>query len=162
MTEEKRMTDLQPHRRRSDAPLTAGARFIRGFTRVGAIVSVLVALGGVALSIIIATDRYTSAANGHQSAQCIARLARSGYTFKRKEYSADLDYSVGGCNGWYHSYKSIKDVLAIANSPAPTFLTSEGISVLGWGLVITGLAVVVAYIAFWAIGWLCAGFTRDA
>jgi hypothetical protein len=113
------MTDLQPHRHRPDAPLTAGARFIRGFTRIGAIVAVLVALGGLALSIMIATDRYTSEANGHQSAQCIARLARSGYTFKEKEYSAALDYSVGGCNGWYHSNESIKEVIAIADSPAP-------------------------------------------
>jgi hypothetical protein len=157
------MTDLQPHRHRpAAAPLTAGARFIRGFTRIGAIVAVLVALGGVALSIIIAADRYNSATNGHQSAQCIARLARSGYTFKQKEYSTAFDYSVGGCNGWYHSYESIKEVIAIADSAAPTFLTSEGASVLGWGLMITGLTAVAAYIAFWAIGWLCAGFTRDA
>ena len=50
----------------------------------------------------------------------------------------------------------------MADSPVPTFLTSEGASVLGWGLVITGLVAVVAYLAFWAVGWLCAGFTRDA
>ena len=157
------MTDLQPHRHpRPTATLTAGARFIRGFTRIGAIAAVLLALSGVALSIFIAVDRYNSAANGYESAQCIARLARSGYTFKQKEYSTALDYSAGGCNGWYHSYESIKEVIAIANSPAPTFLTSEGASVLGWGLVITGLVAVIAYLAFWAVGWLCAGFTRDA
>jgi hypothetical protein len=157
------MTDLQPHwHQRPTAPLTAGARFIRGFTRIGAIAAVLVALSGVALSITIAVDRCNSAANGHQSAQCIAGLARSGYTFKQKEYSTALDYSVGGCSGWYHSYGSIKEVITIADSPAPTFLTSEGASVLGWGLVITGLVAVVAYLAFWAVGWLCAGFTRDA
>jgi hypothetical protein len=39
---------------------------------------------------------------------------------------------------------------------------SAGASVLGWGLVITGCVAIVAYFTFWAIGWLCAGFTRDA
>jgi hypothetical protein len=157
------MTDLQPHRhQRPPAPLTAGARFIRGFTRIGAIAAVLVALIGVTASIMSAFSGYDSAAKSHQSAQCIARLARSGYTFKKKyEYSSALDYSVGGCSDYYHSYESISEVIAIADSPAPTFMSSNGASYLGWGLVLTGFIAVAAYIAFWAIGWLCAGFTRD-
>src|SRR5438552_11989309 len=158
------MTDLQPHRQpRPTAPLSAGARFIRGFTRIGSIAAVLVALIGVPTTVFIAIDRYNSAVSSYRSAKCIAGLARSGYTFKKKyEYSSAVDYSVGGCSDYYHSYSTVSDVIAIADSPAPTFLTSEGASVLGWGLVITGLVAVVAYLAFWAVGWLCAGFTRDA
>jgi hypothetical protein len=157
------MTDLRPHRHpRPPAPLSAGARFIRGFTRIGAIAAVLVALIGGSFSLISAVNSYNSAVASHQSAQCIARLARSGYTFKKKnEYSSALDYSVGGCSDYYHSYESISEVIAIADSPARTFLTSDGASFLGWGLVVTGLVAVAAYVAFWAIGWLCAGFTRD-
>jgi hypothetical protein len=62
----------------------------------------------------------------------------------------------------HHSYSSISEVTAIAAGPAPTFFTGDGPSVLGWGILITGLVAVVAYVTFWAIGWLCAGFTRDA
>jgi hypothetical protein len=160
------MTDLQPHSRNPQPAaslLTAGARFIRGFTRVGSIVAVLIALIGVPTTVFIAIDRSNSAASAYQSAKCIAGLARSGYTFKKKyEYSSAVDYGVGGCTDYYHSYSTVSDVVAIADSPAPTFLSSEGASVLGWGLVITGLVAVAAYLAFWAIGWLCAGFTRDA
>ena len=99
------MTDLQPHRQpqlHPTTPLTAGARFIRGFTRIGAIAAVVVALSGIALSITFAVERYNYAD------------------------------------------------------------ASEVASVLGWGLVITGCVAVVAYLTFWAMGWLCAGFTRDA
>lgn len=158
------MTDLQPHRhQRPTAPLSAGARFIRGFTRIGAVVAVLVALIGVATSVFIAIDRYNSAESSYQSAKCIAGLARTGYTFKKKyEYSSALDYSVGGCAGYYHSYNTVAEVIAIADAPAPTFITGDGLSVLGCGILITGLVAVVAYLAFWAVGWLCAGFTRDA
>jgi hypothetical protein len=158
------MTDLQPHRQPGPTvPLSAGARFIRGFTRIGSIAAVLVALIGVPTTVFIAIDRYNSAVSSYRSAKCIAGLARSGYTFKKKyEYSSAVDYGVGGCSDYYHSYSTVNDVIAIADSPAPTFLTSEGASVLGWGLVITGFVAVAAYLAFWAIGWLCAGFTRDA
>jgi hypothetical protein len=157
------MTDLLPHRHpRPAAPLTAGARFIRGFTRIGAIVAVLVALIGVSFSIVSATNSYTSAAESHRSAECIARLARSGYPFKKKyEYSSALDYNVGGCSDYYHSYETVSEVIAIADSPTPTFLTGDGPSFLGWGLLVTGLVAVAAYLAFWAIGWMFAGFTRD-
>jgi hypothetical protein len=158
------MTDLQPHRHpRPTAPLTAGARFIRGFTRIGSIVAILLALIGVVTSVFIAVDRYNSTETSYQSAKCLAGLARSGYTFPKKEYSSSLDYSSAGCTGYYHhSYSSISEVTAIAAGPAPTFFTGDGPSVLGWGILITGLVAVVAYVTFWAIGWLCAGFTRDA
>ena len=45
--------------------------------------------------------------------------------------------------------------------PAPTFISAGG-EWLGYGLITTGLCAIAAYVAFWAIGWLCAGFTRDA
>jgi hypothetical protein len=41
-----------------DAPEAAGVRFIRGFTRIGAITTVVVALSGVALSITFAVESY--------------------------------------------------------------------------------------------------------
>jgi hypothetical protein len=69
------MTDLQPHRHpRPTAPLTAGARFIRGFTRIGSIVAILLALIGVVTSVFIAVDRYNSTETSYQSAKCLAGL----------------------------------------------------------------------------------------
>ncbi|WP_354258289.1 hypothetical protein [Bradyrhizobium sp. F1.13.3] len=158
------MTDLQPHRySASAAPLSAGARFIRGFTRIGAVLALLVTLIGLATSIFIAIDRSNSAETSYRSATCLVAMARTGYKFPKKEYSRYPDYSDTGCAGYsYHSYNTISEVTAIADAPAPTFLTGDGPSVLGWGLIITGIVAVVTYLAFWALGWLCAGFTRDA
>lgn len=156
------MTDLQPHRHpRPPAPLSAGARFIRGFTRVGAIAAVLVVLIGVMTSIVGGVVSYGTVQDTHRSAQCVARLARSGYTFKKMEYSSSLDYGEAGCRDYHLSYLSVSEVIAMADTPAPTFLTSDAASFSGWALLITGLVAVAAYLAFWAIGWLCAGFTRD-
>ncbi|WP_354112498.1 hypothetical protein [Bradyrhizobium sp. RT3a] len=158
------MTDLQPHRYdRPAAPLSAGARFIRGFARIGSVVALLATLIGIATSIFIAIDKSNSAETSYRSATCLVAMARTGYKFPKKEYSSYPDYSGTGCPGYsYHSYNTISEVTAIADAPAPTFLAGDGPSVLGWGLVITGIVAVVAYLAFWALGWLCAGFTRDA
>ncbi|MET4804542.1 hypothetical protein [Bradyrhizobium sp. LB11.1] len=157
------MGELKPYRVKSDAPLTGGARFIRGFTRIGAVVAVLTLLTGIAITIFVGVDRYNSDVRKHEDAMCVTRLARAGWTFKKKyDYSSDLDYSVGGCSGWSLSYQSLNDVIAMADAPAPMFLSSEASSILGWGLVITGGLAVVAYLAFWCIGWVFAGFTRDA
>ncbi|MGY2987752.1 hypothetical protein [Bradyrhizobium sp. USDA 4508] len=157
------MNDLRPFQPKRDGPLTAGARFIRGFTRIGAVAAVLVVLIGLATTIFISSDRYNSDVGTRTDAQCVAGLARAGWTFKKRyEFSSDLDYSVGGCRGYHLSYKPLSEVIAIADAPAPTFLSSDASSVLGWGLVITGGLAVVVYLAFWVIGWLFAGFTRDA
>lgn len=156
------MTDLQPHRHpHLAAPLTAGARFIRGFTRIGAIVAVLVMLIGVSITIERVSSSYDYQLNGFTNAKCVGELVRAGYTLKKREYGDSLNYEVAGCSDSGIYGKPLKEVMAIANAPAPTFF-GEGASVLGWGLVITGLIAVAAYLAFWAIGWLCAGFTRDA
>jgi hypothetical protein len=41
-------------------------------------------------------------------------------------------------------------------------LTLPALPVHGLGLIITGVCAVTAYAVFCVIGWLCAGFTRDA
>lgn len=155
------MNDLRPFQPKPNAPLSGSARFIRGFTRIGALVAVLVVLIGIPSSIIGAISSYDTAMKSYQSAQCIARLARSGYTFKKKEYGSSLEYNVGGCDGYHHSYASVSEVTAIADAPAPTFVNAAG-SWLGWGLIITGGLAVVTYLSFWAIGWVFAGFTKDS
>ncbi|MCA6108053.1 hypothetical protein [Bradyrhizobium cenepequi] len=82
------MTDLRPYHERQSAPLSAGARFIRGFTRIGAVVAVLIGLVGASASIMSAVSTFNSATD-RRSAECIARLARAGWTFKKKyEYGS--------------------------------------------------------------------------
>jgi hypothetical protein len=157
------MTDLRPFQPKSSVPLTSGARFIRGFTRIGVFFAVLVVLIGVTVSAISAYSNFNNATKTYQTAQCIAQLARSGYAFKKKQYSEALDYDVAGCYAPYTlEYKSVGQILAIADQPAPTLLTSDATSALGVGLMITGVVAVGTYIIFWCLGWLCAGFTRDS
>jgi hypothetical protein len=146
------------------APLTGGARFMRGFTRIGAIIAALVTLIGVSMSILIPINNYDYEVATYKNAQCIARLARGGWTFKKKyEFSSDLDYEVGGCSDRGLYATPIRRVMEIADETAPTFLTANsGASAVGMGLMITGICAIAAYLAFWCIGWVFAGFTRDA
>jgi hypothetical protein len=127
-------------------------------------IAVLVTLIGVPVSVYGAINNYNYAADKHTAAQCIARQARSGYPFKKKyDYGSEIDYSAGGCDNTYSfSYMTASQVVAIADAPTPTFLTSDGAAYLGIGLIITGVLAVIAYVSFWLLGWLCAGFTRDA
>lgn len=124
----------------------------------------LVTLIGVPITIYVAYEKFGSATNAHESAQCIARRARTGYSFKkRNDYSEQLDYAATGCARTYvWDYWPLADVMALADLPAPTLMSSEAPSALGIGFLTTGVLAVVAYLAFWLIGWLCAGFTRDA
>jgi hypothetical protein len=46
---------MQPYQR-PNAPLTGGARFIRGFARIGAVAAVLVMLTGLAITFFQATS----------------------------------------------------------------------------------------------------------
>lgn len=82
------------------------------------------------------------------------RIGLVQYTFKKKcQYGDALDYDVGGFYARYTlEYKSVREVLAIADAPAPTFLTSEsdGLSTLGTGLMIAGILAVAANLAFCA------------
>ena len=88
---------------------------------------------------------------------------RVGYTLKKREYGDTLNYEVAGCSDSGIYGKPSREVMAIANSPTPTFLTSDASSGLGFGLIITGVCAVVTYLAFWCIGWVFAGSqgTRD-
>ncbi|WP_439408793.1 hypothetical protein ACNJX9_11250 [Bradyrhizobium sp. DASA03076] len=159
------MNSLSPFQPKRDAPLTGGARFIRGFTRIGAVVAVLVAVIGLAITYGIVNEGYSREVSVQRNAQCIARLSRAGYVFKLKYPSIDsrtLDYDVNGCSDYGLYGKSVGEIIAIADSPAPTFMTSEAASALGMGLIITGICAILAYVLFWVIGWVFAGFTRDA
>ena len=64
------MTEFRPYNAPPrSAPLTAGARFIRGFKRIGIVAAGLVFIAGVAISVAIAIHQQRSANNreGHQA-----------------------------------------------------------------------------------------------
>ena len=110
------MTDLQPHRHpRPTAPLAAGARFIRGFTRIGAVAAVLVMLIGMAITFFQVTSSYNHETTGAESAKCIADQVRAGFTFKKKyDFSDNLNYEAFGCSDSGIYGKPLKEVLLSA------------------------------------------------
>lgn len=158
------MNDLRPFQPKSNTPLSGGARFIRGFTRIGAVVAMLVAIIGLASTAFFVNDSYNRETNGYKNARCIAQLARSGYAFQRKYPTIDsqtLNYEVAGCDDTGIYGKPVREVVAIADAPAPSFMSGNAPSALGIGLIITGICAVISYLLFWVIGWVFAGFTRD-
>jgi hypothetical protein len=155
------MTGLRPFQPKQSAPLTGGARFIRGFTRIGSIAAVLTTLIGVPASFLNAKSEYDYAKATFVNATCIAKLDRAGYRFKFQPYSdSALDYAAAGCREFPFYKTPLYEVTAIANGPAPSIFNHA--QSLGIGLIVTGVVAIIFYAVFWAIGWLCAGFTRDA
>jgi hypothetical protein len=155
------MSELRPYHTKPDAPLTAGARFIRGFTRIGTIAAVLVALIGIVSSFYNASSEYDYAKSQFKNANCVANIARTGYTFKLLSYSRTaLDYEAAGCDNLGLYDKPIAAVLAIASGAAPSIL--DAAQSFGIGLIVTGIIAIIAFVGFRVIGWLFAGFTRDA
>jgi hypothetical protein len=153
------LSNLQSYK--TVAPLSAGARFIRGFTRIGAVAVVVIVLIGVVVSYNIAKSEYNAKKATFDSADCVARKARAGYTFKAKYYNRFiLDYEAAGCSEVGVFGQDVDAIIDIADRGEPSFI-AQGLPLLGGGLLATGLCAVAAYLGFWAIGWLCAGFTRD-
>jgi hypothetical protein len=144
--------NLQPYK--PIVPLSAGARFMRGFTRIGTIAAIVTALIGVPASLMFAVSNYNTAKTTFENAACVAKdVARTGV----REWSLDV---FAKCD---HEFlldeKPISEVLAIANDPGIPLL--DGARPLGIGLIVTGVIAIIFYVGFWTIGWLCAGFTRD-
>lgn len=78
------MTGLRPYERPA-APLTAGARFIRGFTRIGTAAAVLIVLIGITTIGMLSFDAHDYHSKTIADANCVASVARTGYRFTKKQ-----------------------------------------------------------------------------
>lgn len=154
------MSEPRPYQQQRSIPLSAGARFIRGFKRVGIVAGVLVFLGGLALTFILAAEQQSTAQRKFEQANCIADLVRNKRPFKMKSYDQTrIDYADSGCPGWF-TYESVETVLVYARSGAPAPL-EHAVQPFFVGLAISLACGGAVFVSLWAIGWLCAGFTRD-
>jgi len=155
------MSDLQPYYQKQTTPLTAGARFIRGFKRIGLALGALVFLGGASITVFIASDQQQSAQRRFQQATCIADLVRSRKPFKMKSYDqTKIDYDDSGCPGYSFYGESKEKIISYAQAGPPASL-EYAIQPFFIGIAISAACAFVSFFACWLIGWLCAGFTRD-
>ncbi|SIO15756.1 hypothetical protein SAMN05443247_02429 [Bradyrhizobium erythrophlei] len=155
------MTDLRPyHAPPPNAPLTAGARFIRGFKRIGVVLGAITLIVGFAVTIGISIDAQRSAERRFESASCMSNLVRTNRVVKMKTYDqAKIDFEASGCPSGPFYYESLSTILSYAaEKPAPLEYTIEP---FGYGALATTVMAAVLFYGFWLLGWLCAGFTRD-
>ncbi|MGY4288788.1 hypothetical protein ACVWXO_008008 [Bradyrhizobium sp. LM2.7] len=154
------MTELSPYRS-TPAPLTAGARFIRGFKRVGVVAATIVLLGGLVVSWIIAADAQRSAQSRYEQASCIAGLVRLNKTFRMKAYDPNkIDFEASGCPGYSFYSESMETILSFARSGSPAAL-EYAVQPFFVGAAISLACGFTTFVVLWLVGWLCAGFTRD-
>ncbi|MCA1527363.1 hypothetical protein [Bradyrhizobium yuanmingense] len=155
------MTELRSYYTPPNAPLTAGARFIRGFRRVGVVVAALVFLAGLAITLTIAIEQQSSAQKRFEQASCIAGLVREKRPLKMRTYDqTKIDYEESGCAGYYFYGDSLEIVLRAAKAGPPAML-ENAVQPFFIGLAVTLISAALSFSGFWLIGWLCAGFTRD-
>jgi len=155
------MSELRPYFVPPSAPLTAGARFIRGFKRIGVVVAALAFLGGMAITLMISIDQQSSAQRRFEQASCVAQLLRENRPFKMKSYDkTKIDYDDSGCPG-YSFYGDPLDVVLSAAKAGPPASLEYAIQPFFIGLAITLATSASSFGFLWLIGWLCAGFTRD-
>lgn len=155
------MTDLRPYHTQPSAPLTAGARFVRGFKRIGIVTAALVFLAGLGITLTISIEQQRGAERKSEQAVCVARLSRDKRPFKMKTYDqTKIDYDESGCPGYSLYGEPLETVLAIAKAgpPAPLEYVIQPFFI---GLAISLASAAASFCCLWLIGWLCAGFTRD-
>jgi hypothetical protein len=155
------MSELRPYERLSAPPiaLTAGARFIRGFRRIGIVLGALVLIGSVCVGAFIGFDQQRTATNRYGQAVCLAEKLRTRQPLKMETYDASkIDTLMSGCPGPLYS-ATIDTVASYSQrSPAPI---EHVIEPTYYGTLIGAAAGIFVFAACWLIGWLCAGFTRD-
>ncbi|MET4219924.1 hypothetical protein ABIB00_005148 [Bradyrhizobium sp. LB14.3] len=154
------MTDLRPYARPLKPPLTAGARFIRGFKRVGIVLGVIVLVGGFAITIPIAIGQQNSAQGRYEQAVCMNDRVRNNWPIKMKSYDqTKIDFDATGCPSGPLYHEGLPTVLSYAKEkPAPLQYAIEPFAI---GAVASIVSAAALFYGFWLVGWLCAGFTRD-
>jgi hypothetical protein len=156
------MADLRPYHSpgATKIPLTGGARFIRGFRRIGMVLGAIAFVVGMAITVFIAVDQQRSADNRFAQASCINDRVRNGWPIKMSSYDASkIDFSATGCPGYSFYSETLPVVLSYAKQiPGPLQHAAEP---LLYGSLITVSSAALIFFGLWLVGWLCAGFTRD-
>lgn len=152
-------TGLQPYGHQP-AQLTGGARFIRGFRRIGLAFGTAICLLGSAFTIYAAVQAQSTANARFEQAVCMAVRSVNKEPIKMKSYDNNrIDFDANGCSTGPFYYESLSTVLTYAKEkPGPL---QYAIEPLAWGLPISFALAAAAYFFFWTVGWLCAGFTKD-
>jgi hypothetical protein len=155
------VSELRPYQAQRSVPLSAGARFIRGFKRIGIAAGVIVLLLGVAITIGIALEQQSQPERKFKQATCIAGLVRDMRPLQTYSYDRTIvDYEKSGCAGYSFYGDALEVALAYAKTSPPAPL-EHAVQPFFIGTAISLACGAAVFVGFWAIGWLCAGFTRD-
>lgn len=152
------MSELRPYSY-GPPPLTGGARFVRGFKRIGLVLGFIILIGGTGMSISSGVNQQSYHEARYPQAACVLDKLRNRYPVKTESYDANkIDPSASGCPGPMYSETAQTFIAEAQHKPAPLEYIIEPVY-LGslWSV---GIATVV-FVSFWLVGWLCAGFTRD-
>ena len=155
------MSDLRPYAPQGAVPLTAGARFIRGFKRIGIAFGALVLVGGLVTTSFIAMENQKNEQRKFEQAKCIAGLVRDKRPFKMRSYNQSrIDFEDSGCPG-YSFHDEALDTIVAYSKGAPPAPFEYAVQPFFIGLAISMACAAASFFLFWLVGWLCAGFTRD-
>lgn len=153
------MTDMRPYNRPHLVPMTPGARFIRGFRRIGLVVAAATFVAGTAFTIGIAIEQNDRLHREYTQAKCIEAKHKAKSAFVFSDYRPlEIDLEKSGCSGPMYT-EIIPTILSKATAPpAPLQGFIEPAYI---GFLISGAISGGCFLVFWLMGWICAGFTRD-
>lgn len=139
------------------APLTAGARFIRGFTRIGLALGCAIFAASAVTGGYIGWDQQRRAEQEYYQRACL--LSKKPEQLRWESYNiTKIDVWLTGCPGPMPAPTLAELNAAPLIKPAPL---QAAIEPAYYGL-LAGIGLgIITYAAFWLVGWLCAGFTRD-
>ncbi|MBO0755758.1 MAG: hypothetical protein J2P54_07845 [Bradyrhizobiaceae bacterium] len=150
---------------------STGNHIIRGFSRLGIGAAVLVAIGGVVTTGIVAEDQYSRAQRAAFPEVKPAFGLSDADAGLVPNFEPDKPYDFYQGGKWWHHDPATGNAPAPADSrepppgfvidqPSPAaFAEAEKASSLGLGL--TALAALAAFIFLWGLGWVIAGFVKD-
>jgi hypothetical protein len=156
------MNGLEPYYRNPPPPipLSGGARFVRGFGRIGFVLAVLVGIGGSIMTYYMAHEAAEREVNGVWQRQCIrTKFLQLGAKLPRRSYNEqDVDLWEAGCSGpdWSIPFNTV----ATLQREVPPEYYSILVPKLALGAFITICSAAIPLVLFLTLGWIAAGFTR--
>jgi hypothetical protein len=139
--------------------LMGGARFIRGFVRLGLVLSIMAGLVGIAISFVVANEQAGSDVLRVEQRQCAKGKLDHGTPFKKKWNNPDeIDLYDSGCPG-PQMYISPRELVEIHPELPPNYMLIF-MPTFGLGVAISLAVAIIPVLLFWTIGWVAAGFTR--
>ena len=151
------MMQIMP-RQVGPSPISLARRVRRGFSRIGLVLALLVAVSGLYMSVTLSVAEANRAVDRYNGLSCLKKAWANGRAYADKYTQTRVDYEASGCP--VGPYATFSDVFTFNPNNKPSWIGQLSIS-MAQGLGFSLIAIAIAFLTPWTIGWILSGFLGE-